>query len=54
MDFLRLFISMLLFVAYFVFFGRYSMKKYLKGDVVVNRNTEMTDNISPPGTKFIK
>ena len=53
MDFIRPFINILLFLAYFVFFGRHSIKRYFKGDVVVNRNIEMTDNISPPGTKFI-
>ena len=53
MDFIRPFINILLFLAYFVFFGRHSIKRYLKGDVVVNRNTEMTDDISPPGTKLI-
>ena len=53
MDLIRPFINILLFLAYFVFFGRYSIKRYLKGDVVVNRNTEMTDNISPPGKKLI-
>ena len=49
MEVSRPLVNILLFVAYFVFFGRYSMKKYLKGDVVINRNTEMTDNVSPPG-----
>ena len=49
MEVSRPFVSILLFVAYFVFFGRYSIKKYFKGDVVINRNIEMTANISPPG-----
>ena len=49
MEVSRPLVNILLFVAYFVFFGRYSMEKYLKGDVVINRNIEMTDNVSPPG-----
>ena len=53
MDLIRPFINILLFLAYFVFFGRHSIKRYFKGDVVVNRNIEMSDVISPPGTKFI-
>ena len=53
MKLIRPFINILLFLAYFIFFGRYSIKKYLKGDVVINRNVEMTDNISPPGTVHI-
>ena len=48
MEVLRPFVNILLFVVFFWFFGRNSHEKYLKGDVIISRNTDrMVDNIQP-------
>ena len=48
MEVLRPFVNILLFVVFFWFFGRNSLEKYLKGDVIISRNTDrMVDNIQP-------
>ena len=49
MEVVRPFVNILLFIAFMVFFGRNSLEKYLKGDVVINRNVNKTVNISQPG-----
>ena len=47
---IRLIVNILLFLAFFFFFGRNSIEKYLKGDVTINRNEYKNYNVSPPGT----
>ena len=50
MEVVRLIVNILLFLAFFVFFGRKSMEKYFKGDVTINRNEFKNYNVIPPGT----
>ena len=52
MQVLRPFINILLFVAFLLFFGRNSIEKFLKGDVIINRNVVEAFNISQPGIDF--
>ena len=52
MQVLRPFINILLFVAFLLFFGRNSIEKFLKGDVIINRNVAEAFNISQPGIDF--
>ena len=52
MELLRPFVNILLFIAYLLFFGKNSLEKYYKQDVIINRNLETPLNISPPGTNL--
>ena len=52
MEWLRPFVNILLFIAYLLFFGKNSLEKYYKQDVIINRNLETPLNISPPGTNL--
>ena len=53
MEVVRPFVNILLFLAFLVFFGRKSLERYLKGDVVINRNVNKTVNISQPGITMV-
>ena len=52
MEWLRPFVNILLFIAYLLFFGKNSLEKYYKQDVIINRNLETPLNTSPPGTNL--
>ena len=52
MEVLRPFVNISLFVAFFWFFGRNSVEKYLKGDVIISRNTDRTVDIIQPGKNY--
>ena len=52
MEWFRPFVNILLFIAYLLFFGKNSLEKYYKQDVIINRNLETPLNISPPGTNL--
>ena len=41
-------VNILIFVACLLFFGKNSLEKYYKQDVIINRNLETPLNISPP------